>query len=231
MKNSLNGFYKLGFLFFAPISFNFCPSVSQANIAQAADANLGRVVQIQGKAWVKEVSSSPDAKEKKELRVGSPFHMGDIITTDSDTQLQIVLGEQEAALWVKPNTTVTLTRTPEKIWTLEIQKGMLVSHVRPQPARSKHFQVRTKAAVFGVRGTTFFIKQETEKEVFLCTCSGIVTIDDQVLVVGKHHDSPRWIKTGSEKISARLRKGEKGDDHGDADEAALSKWLVGWESH
>ena len=77
----------------------------------------------------------------------------------------------------------------------------------------------------GVRGTVFFVKAEPGKDVLLCTCSGIVAVDEKAIIIGKHHDSPRWIQAGTTPIGKRLKPAEKGEEHSDVEAGHLAKLL------
>jgi hypothetical protein len=147
--------------------------------------------------------------------------------TGENAQIKIVIGNKEAALLAKQNTQFMVKKPTPESWFVDLDHGMLMSYVKPSPTRTKnHFKVKTRETVMGVRGTFFFIKSDSPKELFLCTCSGIVSIDDQVVVVGKHHDSARMIELKNDKpLASRLKPAEQGHDHSDQDAAELTKLI------
>src|SRR3569832_108579 len=99
----------------------------------------------------------------------SALHSGDTVTTDGDTQLKVILGKKEAALLIKKGSRLSISQTPEKSWTIQLDQGMLLSAVKPHPFSPKsHFRVRTRSASIGVRGTVFFVKSEPGKDDYLC---------------------------------------------------------------
>lgn len=56
---------------------------------------------------------------------------------------------------------------------VEVLKGKLFAFVRKVPEKNQKFEVRTRTAAMGVRGTKFLVLED-EKESYLCVCEGLV---------------------------------------------------------
>ena len=56
---------------------------------------------------------------------------------------------------------------------IDLLKGKLFAFIRDVPNKGKEFQVRTRTAAMGVRGTKFLVLED-EKESYLCVCEGVV---------------------------------------------------------
>ena len=77
----------------------------------------------------------------------------------------------------------------------------------------------------GVRGTTFFVKVEKGKDLFLCTCIGSISVDDEITLTSKHHDVPKFIRPGNTPLKSRLIDSDMGLDHSDAEAGPIIKLL------
>lgn len=70
----------------------------------------------------------------------------------------------------------------------------------------------------GVRGTVFFVKTEPKKSPLLCVCSGVVTVDEKAIIVGKNHDSPKG-------PVGNMQPATVGEDHTDAEGDLLGQLM------
>jgi len=198
------------------------PAQSNRSTQKApAIKSIGTVSDVSGNAWI--IRNS----KKIPAQAGEPVFDGEDIITEDGAQVKLVLTKKEAAFLVKKESHLNIRKTSPDSWWIDLDHGMLLSYVKPSPSSSlkSRFQVKTRNAVMGVRGTIFFIKAEPNKDVFLCTCSGMVSIDNKAIIIGKHHDSPKLIKAGPQPLAKRLLATEKGEDHTDAEAAALAKLI------
>lgn len=200
--------------------------VSDLSLAQSGSSSkaLGKITAVSGKAWIVHGADHPS---KSPAQNGSVIRDGDTLTTDGNSEAQVILGEKEAAILLKKDSQLKMKQTPSKSWLLDLERGMLLSVVRPNSnVHKSQFQVKTKTSTLGIRGATFFVKMEVGRDLFLCTCNGMVTLDDKVLIFGKNHDSPKFIQTGDQPLAKRLKTAEKGRDHSDGEVTELKK-LIG----
>lgn len=182
-----------------------------------------RVADLQGKAW------SMHADKRVELRSGAEVLVGDRVGTEAGARMKLVLG-RTIALLVKESSEFVIQAGKDGDWSLKLEKGMVLSAVRNPRKKASPFEIRTRTAVMGVRGTVFFVKAEPGKPEFLCTCNGTVEVS---AVDGKsaraitctHHDSPVWVGEGSGDIGARLKPAPMGHDHADPEGAELLELL------
>lgn len=185
------------------------------------------VTQVKGNAWL---NNGQKEQSKVAVQTGSSLRPGDLITTDKQSTVQIVVGNKDAALLLKAEGALSLSQSPSGKWVVDLIQGMSSFVVRPRTTstggQEPHFRVRSRGTDLAVRGTQFFVKTEPS-EVYLCTCSGTMSVDNQVLIVGKNHDSPRRILTDQKlgSIGKRLKPGSKGSDHTDSEGEELSKLL------
>jgi hypothetical protein len=220
----------------APLFFSAFLSVlllQHQSRAHAADpkpvkkeaSQIGTVHQVTGKAWATRDAS---AVRKTELHAHSPLYDGDILLTDKSSELTVVLGNKEAALLVKQNSMMKVVHTENKDWLIDLKQGLSLFNVNQKNIRPGFFRVKTNAAVMGVRGTAFFVKVETGKNVFLCACFGTVTVDDDVVFKSTHHDFHKFIKAGTAKTADRLIDADMGSEHSDTEAGVLIK-LLEWD--
>lgn len=180
-------------------------------------SSIGGVINLEGKAWASE----------RELKIGSELFNEDILKTGPDSKLHIFIGNRDGALLLKSNSLLQIVHSSIQDWMIDLKEGSLLSHFRHIKPLPRRFQIKTPTAVIGVRGTTLFMKQDSgpgsEKTLFLCTCHGIVAIDDKVIISGKNHDSPKLISPGTLPLLTRLKATDRGKDHTDAEGADLAK--------
>lgn len=183
---------------------------------------IGRVHQVNGKAWATRDASGV---RKTELNSDSPLYDGDILITGASSDLIIVLGNKEASILIKQNSLVKIVHTDKKTWLVDLKQGLSLFNVNQKNVRPGFFKVKTNAAVMGVRGTTFFVKSQPGKDVFLCACIGTVTVNDEVVFKSTHHDFHKFIRRGKGKVANRMTETEMGTEHSDAEAGFLIQLL------
>lgn len=200
------------------------PFTFSAWAGPTASVDFASAVEVQGKAW------AVQKKERRELKTGDTLREGEAIETGDDGNVTLKL-KNTAAVLVKPRTELTIEHPQKKDWMLHLKRGGVLSSVKNPEKRPNHFRIRTKAAVMGVRGTTFFVQTEPSKPVFLCTCAGTVSVTDSegqssITFTSKHHDSPKRIEQGRETLARRLTNAPVGTDHLDAEAERLAQLLA-----
>jgi ferric-dicitrate binding protein FerR (iron transport regulator) len=160
-----------------------------------------------------------------QLAAESPVHAGDRITTAAGSRARILFDDQ-SAIQLGAETEIKVVRVGKGATVIHLVRGGVLSRVKPQPKKSitPRFMVRTKSAVMGVRGTTFFVRQDAAKPAFLCVCEGTVDVTwhgHKTTRTSHHHDAPVWL----DQTQPSLTPESHGPAHDDADIAALGTLL------
>ncbi|MFN3567110.1 MAG: FecR domain-containing protein [Burkholderiaceae bacterium] len=99
-----------------------------------------------------------------------PVQDGARLRTARGAQAELVLAAGDSRVLLDRETEVTAHDAPDRSW-LDLARGRLYLLVKQW---SKQFQVRTPAAVFGVRGTEFAVTADAQGGTTLVVLSGIV---------------------------------------------------------
>lgn len=190
----------------------------------AVENQVGKVIEVKGSAWKRARGS------RVPVESGALLFSNEKLTTGSESEIKLVLGGKDVALLVKPKSEVVIEQLNGKDWYLELKSGAVLSLVKNPEKRPNHFRLRTHAATMGVRGTVFFVKDEGQRGVFLCTCVGTVEITSpdgksSKSFTSEHHDAPQMIGSGAKDIGGRLAAAPMGSDHSDPEGEALVKLL------
>ena len=183
--------------------------------ALADTGPIGKVVSISGSA-----ESSFSGGTHASLSEGSPVFAGSKILTHENTTVRILLSDK-IAMQLGPNTEITITHPAVRDTRVSLKNGSLMSSVHHLGVRPR-FEVRTRTASMGVRGTTFFVSESPAKPTFVCICHGTVAVktkDKETPITSEHHDFPKLVDPDSGKLLAA----KTGVDHKDEDAAALQK--------
>ena len=176
---------------------------------------IGKIAFITGSA-----ESSFSGGTLANLSEGSPVFSGSKIITHENTAVRILLTDK-IAMQLGPNTEITLTHPAVRDTRVSLKQGNLMSSVHPLGKRPR-FEVRTRSASMGVRGTTFFVSESPTKPTFVCICHGTVAVktqDGETPITSEHHDLPKFVDSKNGKLIAA----QVGIDHKDEDAAALQK--------
>ena len=210
-------------------------TVASAFLAPAENAwpkmaigpQIGRVVSV-GEGATYELG-----RTHSKLVTGDPIYAGIRIDTGSAGAILLLHeGTIQAALKLKPETALTIRAVAGGGIQTDLEHGMILSDVHNPDKRPTPYIVRTRTAVMGVRGTVFFVKEEPGKDVFLCTCSGEVSVHTGRTTAtaetfkGTHHDHPVLIHEGDGSLASRTSPAPMGSDHTDAEGAELEKVLA-----
>ena len=155
--------------------FPAIPSVAggsgETTSAEPAAITEGRVDYFEGRVSV----NGEDAS------LGMAVETGDTVTTGVDSVADIVFG-QKNLFRLDENTTARLTFSPETQG-VRLEKGTFSAVfdelVTASSNGDSRFLLETNTAVAGIRGTTFFVKVESEDSTFICTCHGTLALEPQ----------------------------------------------------
>ncbi|MBS1963866.1 MAG: FecR domain-containing protein [Bdellovibrionales bacterium] len=213
--------WKLSFGLVYGIAIAFGGAVGPA-FGHAGHLHGARVESAIGKSF--EVRTSEKGDVEVPLKRGSELPPGSRVHVGPKAGLTLRLGD-DVVVVLRAESRVRLELRGGKDWAVALEEGALLSTVKNPRARPEHFSVRTKSAVMGVRGTTFYARDRAGSPTYFCTCHGRIDvrgIDEKPIgiVEAKHHDSPTEI------VDGKLVKVAMDADHTDADVAAIEKILA-----
>ncbi len=178
-----------------------------------------RIVQVQG-----EVTTGGAA-----LKVGDPLQEGAILKSGAGAHALFVVGKKQAALRLNENSELKLGTAQNAEF--QLVRGAVGAHIRKASLGKKQFRMRTRAAVMGVRGTSFFVADREEKRIYFCPCEGKISVTSVAKgaeLLGdfdsKAHDYESWLIPG-EKPQVKPEKGKPMIEHSDAQIDELKKLL------
>jgi hypothetical protein len=130
--------------------------------AQSIKQGQAKVRAIQGTA-----KYSTDGGVWVPLKVNATLRSGSIIQTDSDSRVDLFLGENGPVVRVTPNTTVSLDKlTVSKAGgdsvietQLNLRTGRIQGNVKKLAAASK-YEIKTPNAIAGIRGTDYDVSSQ-----------------------------------------------------------------------
>lgn len=112
-------------------------------------------------------------KNEHDLRVGTRVQAGDVIAT-IDSRLKLVRGT--SVIRIGENTSLTWKKENKSPDVLKITAGS--SRIIIDSKEAKKFQFALPSAVAGVRGTDFYLKATSQKEL-ICVLAGLVEVTDK----------------------------------------------------
>lgn len=161
--------------------------------AQAArpGAQVPTVTYLEGSATI----DGADAK------IGDAVPLGAVVTTAPASLIEIEFNAKNA---IRLSGNTTLAFNPFNLQTgSELRQGALTMVLKriSAGANGEGFLVRTPSAVAGVRGTSFFMKVESNSSTYVCACNGVVQVlgsDGSLLkeLAGSHHNGARIQNAG-----------------------------------
>lgn len=111
-----------------------------------------RVAELTGLAWIKR-----GGQAQQPVSLGTSLQEGDVLVTDRNAFLSLVLADGSHV--VMPSSTAMRVVVADGRQTrLELLEGRLESHIEKQ--NNRHFEIRTRSAGLGVRGTHFRVRDE-----------------------------------------------------------------------
>ncbi|AMP11959.1 fecR family protein [Collimonas arenae] len=110
------------------------------------------VSELAGSAWIKR-GNTP----QRPLARGAGVQPGDVLVTEQDAFLSMTLADGSHVVMPSSSALKVLAINGQLV-RFELLNGRLESHVEKQ--NGKHFEIRTKSAELGVRGTYFRVRDE-----------------------------------------------------------------------
>ncbi|MGA2615576.1 MAG: FecR family protein [Spirochaetia bacterium] len=136
-----------------------------------------------------------------DAHIGDTVPLGAVVATSSASFVDIEFNTRNA---IRLSENTTLVFNPRNLQTgSELRRGALTMVLKriSAGANGEGFLVRTPSAVAGVRGTSFFMKVESESSTYVCACNGVVQVlgsDGSLLkeLAGSHHNGARIQNAG-----------------------------------
>lgn len=137
--------------------------------------------------------------------LGLRVRTGDTIATGEGSVADVVFGEQNI-FRLQENTIARLT-LDEARQGVRLERGTFAAVfdelVTAGTGEDDGFLLETDTAVAGVRGTTFFVKVESEDATFICTCHGSLHMDPRdgpspFTVTNYRHEAYRFRRAGGQ---------------------------------
>ncbi|MGB8335819.1 MAG: FecR domain-containing protein [Desulfobacterales bacterium] len=139
-------------------------------VAQTCDEPIGKMVSVQGTVE----SQKAGGTQWQPVKLNDTLCPGDTIRVLNNSRAQLALANQ-SVLRINENTTITLEDVDEDRTTLvDLLKGAALFFSRG----ARKLKVKTQYAIFGVRGTEFFIRTE-EGQAFMSVFEGTVLAENQ----------------------------------------------------
>jgi LysM repeat protein len=110
------------------------------------------VTELTGSAWLKRGNAA-----QRPLTRGAGVQAGDVLVTEQDAFLSMTLADDSHVVMPSSSAVKVLVINGQLVQ-FELLSGRLESHVEKQNGR--HFEIRTKSAELGVRGTHFRVRDE-----------------------------------------------------------------------
>ncbi|MFZ1955869.1 MAG: FecR domain-containing protein, partial [Desulfobacterales bacterium] len=139
-------------------------------VAQTCDEPIGKMVSVQGTVE----SQKAGGTQWQPVKLNDTLCPGDTIRVLNNSRAQLALANQ-SVLRINENTSITLEGVDEDRTTLvDLLKGAALFFSRG----TRKLKVKTQYAIFGVRGTEFFIRVE-ERQAFMSVFEGTVLAESQ----------------------------------------------------
>ncbi len=181
------------------------------SFAQASE--LASVMLIKGEAT--------RANVKEPLKVGDKVYPGQVIYTGPKSFIRLKFSDG-IALQAGADSELHVYKKVGEATLVDLVKGSLLSHIRREAKSNKEkYRVKTREAIMGVRGTTFYTHVPTgKKPIFLCTCDGKLAVKHrgvERVVETTNHQEPAFLGDTWEKVTNK----ENINPHSNEDIAAL----------
>ena len=139
--------------------------------AQTCEEPIGKMVSVQGTVE----SQKAGGTQWQPVKLNDTLCPGDTIRVLDNSRAEIALANQ-SVLRINENTTITLEGVDEDRTTLvDLLKGAALFFSRG----TRKLKVKTQYAIFGVRGTEFFIRVE-ERQALMSVFEGTVLAENKV---------------------------------------------------
>ncbi len=133
-----------------------------------------------------------------QAEIGQEITMGATVQTGEDSFCEIVFAGKNI-FRIQEQSTASL-EIDEIQGSITLKQGAMAAvftKLQTLSASGGTFRVQTPTAVAGVRGTAFFIKVEDADSTYICTCNGVLGIEDaeqgnRRTVKSEHHRAYRF---------------------------------------
>lgn len=133
----------------------------------------------------------------KKAKKGDELKLKDKLET-KDKSLCIFKVGSKNIFKIKDNARLIYNITGEKGSHIKLEKGYMGGIVKYKKILAKdEFKINTPTLIAGVRGTSFAINVESDKQVYFCTCNGTVNFKDKN---GKQEHSNTNARHGAERF-------------------------------
>jgi tetratricopeptide (TPR) repeat protein len=140
-------------------------------VAQTCEEPIGKMVSVQGTVELQKAGGN----RWQPVKLNDTLCPGDTIRVLNNSRAELALANQ-SVLRINENTTMTLESVDEDRTTLvDLLKGAALFFSRG----TRKLKVKTQYAIFGVRGTEFFIRV-LERQAFMSVFEGTVLVENQV---------------------------------------------------
>ena len=139
-------------------------------VAQTCEEPIGKMVSVQGTVESQKAGDT----QWQPVKLNDALCPGDTIRVLNNSRAELALANQ-SVLRINENTTITLEGVDEDRTTLvDLLKGAALFFSRG----TRNLKVKSQYAIFGVRGTEFFIRVE-ERQAFMSVFEGTVLAENQ----------------------------------------------------
>jgi hypothetical protein len=169
----------------ASLGTAFVPSAIRQALAKGENPAAPGLYRVEGDVRV-------NGKPAKEGVLVVP---GDVIETGARSQAVFIVGRD--AFMLRAGSRLDTTGKEMLINSLRIVTGKLLSVLGPGARR-----IETPSATIGIRGTGIYVEAEPDRS-YVCTCYGVADLeprdrpDLRETVTTRHHEQPRYIRSGS----------------------------------
>jgi len=136
---------------------------------------------------------------------GSVVSDNDIIKTGKNSYCDIVFNKGNI-FKLEPNTLIEIKWNENQINIKKGAMGSVFSRLHALLPQGKLLSLNTPSASAGVRGTSFYIRVEDEKNTYICTCNGSLKLSsgsESFQDTTRHHKAYRFTMEGNDtKISS-----------------------------
>jgi len=141
---------------------------------------------------------------------GTSIKPGDIIETGDKSFCDIMINEKNI-LRIKENSRLVLNVTATDSF-LKLEKGWLGGITRGKFTEEGKYKINTPTVAAAVRGTSFCVKVEDEKNTYFCVCNGTINLAEAGKesgedVTASHHAAKRFTRDADGSIKTDSNPG------------------------
>ncbi|HPJ44180.1 MAG TPA: FecR family protein [Spirochaetota bacterium] len=163
---------------------------------------------------------------------GTAIKPGDIIETGDKSFCDIMINEKNI-LRIKENSRLVLHVTATDSF-LKLEKGWLGGITRAKFTEEGKYKINTPTVAAAIRGTSFCVKVEDEKNTYFCVCNGTINLAEAGKesgedVTASHHAAKRFTRDADGSIKTDSNPGLLyHTDEGVEEMAAMINEKIDW---